>query len=150
KAAKAVRSIGRAHGKGTEDGDDHVVFDYESPEAFREAMSASAPSKGDSSRLNFDDPDAVNLLRIILRGIGQADEEEDDLYRDEVPDGGGGADGSDGDNNSDQSGDQGASDNGDPPPREPRTYRRDEAERQSLDILKAVDCFEAYIARLAA
>ena len=150
KAAKAVRSIGRAHGKGTEDGDDHVVFDYESPEAFREAMSASAPSKGDSSRLNFDDPDAVNLLRIILRGIGQADEEEEDLYRDEVPDGGDGADGSDRDNNSDQSGDQGAGDNGDPPPREPRTYRRDEAERQSLDILKAVDCFEAYIARLAA
>lgn len=150
KAAKAVKSIGRAHGKGTEDGDDHVVFDYESPEAFRAAMSASAPSKGDSSRLNFDDPDAVNLLRIILRGIGQADEEEDDLYRDEVPDGADGADGGDGDNNSDQSGDQGTGDNGDPPPREPRTYRREEAERQSLDILKAVDCFEAYIARLAA
>jgi hypothetical protein len=150
KAAKAVKSIGRTHGKGTEGEDEHVVYDYDSPEAFREAMSASAPSKGDSSRLNFDDPDAVNLLRIILRGIGQADNEDDALYRDEVPEGGDGNDEGDGNTNSDPPGDQDNGGGQDAPPREPRTYRRDEAERQSLDILKAVDCFEAYIARLVA
>lgn len=150
RAAKAVKSIGRAHGKGTDGEEEHVVYDYESPEAFREAMSAGGPFKGDSGRLNFDDPDAVNLLRIILRGIGQAENEDDALYRDEVPEGGDGNDEGDGNTNSDPPDDQ---DNGGGPgtvPREPRTYQRDEAERQSLDILKAVDCFEAYIARLAA
>lgn len=150
KAAKAVKSIGRAHGKAADEEDEHVVYDYESPEAFREAMSANAPSKGDSSRLNFDDPDAVNLLRIILRGIGQAENEDEKLYRDEVPEDGEGDDASDGNSGSDPPGDQDSGGDQDVPPREPRTYRRDEAERQSLDILKAVDCFEAYITRLVA
>lgn len=150
KAAKAVKSIGRAHGKAADDVDEHVVYDYESPEVFREAMSANGPSKGDSSRLNFDDPDAVNLLRIILRGIGQAENQDETLYRDEVPEDGDGDDGSDGNSSSDPSGDQDSGGGQDAPPREPRTYRRDEAERQSLDILKAVDCFEAYITRLVA
>lgn len=150
KAAKAVKSIGRAHGKAADEEDEHAVYDYESPESFREAMSANAPSKGDSNRLNFDDPDAVNLLRVILRGIGQAESEDETLYRDEVPEGGEGDDASDGNCNSDPPGDQDGGSGQDAPPRDPPTYRRDEAERQSLDILKAVDCFEAYITRLVA
>lgn len=146
KANKIISAAGRAGGKDDESDDEYVAFDYESPEAFREAMSASAPSKGDTDRLNFDDPDAVNLLRIILRDIGQPESDDDGLYSDEltgtgIDDASTGRD--DGTNESD----------GDhidlPPPPAPRQYRPEEAEKQSLDIHRAIACFEAYIARLA-
>jgi hypothetical protein len=146
KAKKIIAAAGRAGGKDNEGDDEYLAFDYESPEAFREAMSSSAPSKGDTDRLNFDDPDAVNLLRIILRGIGQPESEDDGLYSDELPDTAG-DDASTGSNEGANDQDSGHDDL--PPPREPRNYRPEEAENQSLDIHKAITCFEAYIARLA-
>ena len=110
------------------------------------APAPGAPSKGDTDRLNFDDPDAVNLLRIILRGIGQPESEDDGLYSDELPDTAGG-DASTGSNEGANDQDSGHDDL--PSPREPRNYRPEEAEKQSLDIHKAIACFEDYIARLA-
>lgn len=147
KVTRLVKAAGRAIGKDADGEDAHVAYDYDSPEAFREAMSDGEASKGNSSKLNFDDPDAVNLLRIILRGIGQADSDDDALYGDEDPP----VDPAEnGDPKTDPPGDDGNTGANTTPSRKPRTYRRDEAEKQSLDILKAVDCFEAYIARLAA
>lgn len=147
KVTRLGKAAGRAIGKDANGEDAHVAYDYDSPEAFREAMSDGEASKGNSSKLNFDDPDAVNLLRIILRGIGQADSEDDALYGDEDPP----VDPADsGDPKTGPPGDDGNTGANTTPSRKPRTYRRDEVEKQSLDILKAVDCFEAYIARLAA
>lgn len=145
KAKKIIAAAGRSGGKDDEGDDEYVAFDYDSPEAFREAMSSSAPSKGDTDRLNFDDPDAVNLLRIILRGIGQPSSEDDGLYNDELPDTGG----DDAPNDPNEGADDNDTSRDDrPTPREPRKYSHEEAEKQSLDIHKAISCFEAYIARL--
>ncbi len=145
-AKKIIAAAGRAGGKNDEGDQEYVAFDYESPEAFRAAMSGSAPSKGDTDRLNFDDPDAVNLLRIILRGIGEPDGEDDGLYGDELPDTGGDDASSDPKEGADDQ-DTGRDDR--PPPRQPRKYGPEEAEKQTLDIHKAIACFEDYIARLA-
>lgn len=146
KAKKIIAAAGRAGGKNDEVDQEYVAVDYESPEAFRDAMSGTAPSKGDTDRLNFDDPDAVNLLRIILRGIGQPDVEDDGLYGDELPDTGR-DDASSGPEEGADDEDTGHDDR--PPPREPRKYSHGEAEKQTLDIHKAIACFEDYIARLA-
>lgn len=151
KAVTPATSAGRARTKSSGSDAEHEVYDYDSPEAFRTAMAASVPATGDSGRLNFDDPDAVNLLRIILRGINQPqqkegdDADDDTLYTDEMPQ----SEDDPGPDHRNRLEDPSGSEDGNPPAREPRVYRRDEAERQSLDILKALDSFEAYIARLA-
>lgn len=151
KAAMPATSAGRSRTKSSSGDAEHEVHDYDSPEAFRTAMAASVPATGDSGRLNFDDPDAVNLLRIILRGINQPQQDErddaddDTLYTDEMPQ----SEDDPGPDHGDSLEDPSGGEDGNPPVREPRVYRRDEAERQSLDILKALGSFEAYIARLA-
>lgn len=112
--------------------------DYESPAAFRAAMLSRVPARGESGRLNFDDPDAVNLLRIILRGIGESaapDHEQPLIDQEPI-----------GDDTDNANGDS------EPPeasPRPPKLFTTEQADKRSIDLLRAMDCFDAYIGRLA-
>ena len=141
---KAVKAIGRAADR--EEGEHHAkaVQDFASPEDFRAAMLSGSVSKGDSGRLNFDDPDAINLLRIIMRGVGQheAPNSDEGLYAAE----------------GEQDGDWSHGDGAEltEPTRQPRPpiaparqpMSRDQADKQTVDIQKAISAFEKHLERL--
>lgn len=127
---------GGHHSNGKEPASDGQ--DYESASAFRDAMEAASPSKGDDSRLNISGPDEVSLFRIVLRGMSETLEPHDDLIGETEP--------NEGDDN-------------DPPPPPPpnespplprRVFTEAQAERRRLDVFKAMKAFEAQLAALAA
>lgn len=146
--AKKLQPKAKRHASDKADEPEAIALDYESPEAFRAAMLDQEPANGDSHRLNFDDPDAVNLLRIIMRGIGQHEEpvNEGQLFAAE----------------SEQPGDKEGNTGGDivgsgeelgpPPPLKERSRRepvsREHAEKQTLDIQRAVTVFDKHLAEL--
>jgi hypothetical protein len=144
RVTKAVKAIGRAADREKGEHDEKAAHDFSSPEDFRAAMLSGNASKGDSGRLNFDDPDAINLLRIIMRGIGQHETQGSDaeLFAAE------GEQESDGSNNN----------GGEPtePARPPRTpiapprqpMPRDQANKQTVDIHRAISTFEKHLEKL--
>lgn len=144
RVTKAVKAIGRASDR--EKGEQHetAVHDFANPEDFRAAMLSGSVSKGDSGRLNFDDPDAVNLLRIIMRGIGQRETQENDegLFAAEGE-------------QDDDGGNGGGTEPTEPtrPPRPPiaparQLMSRDQAYKQTVDINKAISMFEKHLEKL--
>jgi len=141
-AAKAVRrSADRDKGEQNEPS----VHDFANPEDFRAAMLSGSASKGDSGRLNFDDPDAVNLLRIIMRGIGQreAQSSDDELFVAEAEQEYGGVNSSGSGLTEPTRTSQFSS----------KTSRqamsRDQAHKQTVDINKAISTFEQHLEQLA-
>jgi len=107
-------------------------------------MLSDSVSTGDNGRLNFDDPDALNLLRIIMRGIGQheAHDSDEGLFAAE----------------SEQEDDGSNNGGGDPlertrparpaiaPARRPMS--RHQADKQTVDIHKAISTFEKHLEKL--
>lgn len=137
--SKAAKAIARVRGREEGERDEKAVHDFASPEDFRAAMLSGSVSKGDSGRLNFDDPDAVNLLRIIMRGIGQHEEPDRDLFAAESEQENGADD--------ETSASLPSSTTKSVPAREP--ISRDQADRQTVDIQKAISTFEKHLNKLA-
>ena len=113
--------------------------DYESAEAFRTAMEAKSPSKGEDQRLNIGGPDEVSLFRIVMRGMSDAIAFENDLVAgEEEPDGS----------------DPNAPDGPPPPPDKTTLPRRaftgKQVEKRRIDVFRATKAFETYLSILAA
>jgi hypothetical protein len=144
RVTKAVKALGRAADREKGGHDETAVHDFASPEDFRAAMLPGSVSRGDSGQLNFDDPDAVNLLRIIMRGIGQreAQDSEEGLFAAEGE-------------QEDDGGNSGGAETTEPtrppcPPKAPvrQPMSRDQAYKQTVDINKAISLFEKHLEEL--
>jgi hypothetical protein len=110
--------------------------DYESPGAFRDAMEAASPSKGDDSRLNISGPDEVSLFRIVMRGMSDAAEPHDNLIGETEP------------NEGDDDPPPAPLNEGPTLPR--RVFTEAQAEKRRLDVFKAMKAFETQLSALAA
>ncbi|MGQ0589826.1 MAG: hypothetical protein ACT4N8_09890 [Sphingosinicella sp.] len=99
-------------------------------------MEAKAPAKGEERRLNFDNPDCVNLLRIVLRGLADDDNLDRSLLAGEMGD----------------PEDDGNTPPPPPPPPDrlpPRVFNPAESEKRRLDVIRAMDAFDDHLERLA-
>jgi hypothetical protein len=129
--ARSIRHGGGGGGAGTRGGQQSSEDqDYESAEAFRAAMEAKSPSKGEDHRLNINGPDEVSLFRIIMRGMSEGTEPNDDVLV--------------GDTETDGN-DETANDlppTIDAPPLPRRIFTGAQVEKRRLDVFRAMKAFE--------
>lgn len=112
--------------------------DYESPKAFRAAMEAKSPSKGEDQRLNIAGADEVSLFRIVMRGISEGQQLDDDLLTGETePEG-------------DDRGSGGTPPSVTPPSLPRRVFTGAQVEKRRVDVFRAMKAFDTHLAALAA
>ncbi len=116
---------------------------YDSPEDFRRAMAAEAPATGENQALNFDDPESIGLIRIVLRGIADYEQGDADLDAALLA----GDRGEQSDEGTVPSANSSAALAGAP---QPKVYSKDDIDRRRTDALKAMTAFDSYLAKLQA